>query len=332
MTARRGATLKSVAEAAGVSVGAASFVLSGRSGGAPSGSEEVRARVLEAAEQLGYAPNRHAQAIRTGRSEIISLELDLSDPWSMPMVEAVHIAAAQHELLPIVLPTTQWYDYLVGYGSAGALITNPHNCEPDKLRRLAGQGIGVVAYSAELDPAGFDVIDTSPFPAVGHAYRQLRARHSSVALFSYVQPGQTSYYNRADAFMATVHEAGDQPDFVHCPGTPHDAYLAACTWLEGPQRPTAVIGGTAYLALAVQAAAIRLGIHVPDDLEILSLGDVPRDAHMLGQVSYWGVRDVFTRTADILVNRALQGPDSPGSKHTFTWEFFPGETTRNTHA
>lgn len=48
---------------------------------------------------------------------------------------------------------------------------------------------------------------------------------------------------------------------------------------------------------------------------------------MFDPISYWGVRDVFARTADIVMARALEGEDREPAVHEFTWEFFPGSTT-----
>ena len=65
--ARGTVTLADVARTAGVSLATASFVLSGRGGSRSAGSETTKAKVRAAAAELGYVPNRHAQAMRTGR-------------------------------------------------------------------------------------------------------------------------------------------------------------------------------------------------------------------------------------------------------------------------
>lgn len=62
-------TQSDVAERAGVSRRTVSNVVTGF----PYVSKDVRARVLEAIEELGYVPNRAAQQLRTGRSGVIAL-------------------------------------------------------------------------------------------------------------------------------------------------------------------------------------------------------------------------------------------------------------------
>ena len=122
--ASRGVTLGDVAREAGVSVGAASFVLSGRSGRGPTGSADTRERVLAAADRLQYVANRHARAMRTGRSDLVILALGaIGDPWTTSMTEAVQAQVTPHGLSTMVLAEDDWFDVLSGYPSAAALVT-----------------------------------------------------------------------------------------------------------------------------------------------------------------------------------------------------------------
>jgi LacI family transcriptional regulator len=98
--------------------------------------------------------------------------------------------------------------------------------------------------------------------------------------------------------------------------------------VAGPDRPTAVVCFTGYQAVALQLAAERAGLAIPDDLELVSVGDIPTTSEFYGPISYYGVEDVFSRLAGILVDRAVDRTDRPGERHVFDWKFFPGTTTR----
>lgn len=79
-------TLKDVAKAAGVSVATVSYVLRGTKSVTP----DVEQRVLAAAQRLGYRPNRHAQALRTGRSHTLGLVIpDLTNPYFPALAQAI---------------------------------------------------------------------------------------------------------------------------------------------------------------------------------------------------------------------------------------------------
>lgn len=66
-------TQKDVAERAGVSRGTVSMVLNERTNGRVPISEETRQRVLEAAAEIGYAPNPVAQMLAKGQNHIVGV-------------------------------------------------------------------------------------------------------------------------------------------------------------------------------------------------------------------------------------------------------------------
>ncbi|UVC07480.1 LacI family DNA-binding transcriptional regulator [Rhizobium sp. TH2] len=82
------ATQKDVAKAAGVSQATVSMVLSG--GGAPSIPAETWQRITKAAKDLGYVPNRFAQALKTSRSMTIACIVpDISNPFYPSLIRGI---------------------------------------------------------------------------------------------------------------------------------------------------------------------------------------------------------------------------------------------------
>ena len=106
-------TLDNVAEAAGVSRATASRALTG----AGPASAEVRARVTQAAQALGFTPNHAARALASNRAHAIALvipepnALVLTDPFLGGMItgvsEAFHDTGYQL-ILVIVRPDEGW--------------------------------------------------------------------------------------------------------------------------------------------------------------------------------------------------------------------------------
>lgn len=96
----RPARLSDVARRAGVSSATASRVLNPSSRGV---KDANRARVLAAAEELGYTTNIAAQSVARGRATGITLLLRIMpDDYANPIVAGV-VAAARREGLPISL-------------------------------------------------------------------------------------------------------------------------------------------------------------------------------------------------------------------------------------
>jgi len=91
-------TLDDVARLAGVSRSAASRALNDRPGVKP----DVRTRVLAAAAQLGFRPNRAARNLASGLSSVIGLVIPTDDlrvdPYGAAITHAVGRAAAHRDL------------------------------------------------------------------------------------------------------------------------------------------------------------------------------------------------------------------------------------------
>ena len=62
-------TLRQIAELAGISANSVSKALKD----SPSISKEMKEKVREIANQLGYFPNSHAQSLRSGSSHVIAI-------------------------------------------------------------------------------------------------------------------------------------------------------------------------------------------------------------------------------------------------------------------
>ncbi|WP_436757776.1 LacI family DNA-binding transcriptional regulator [Streptosporangium sp. V21-05] len=87
-------TIRDVAQASGVHVSTVSRTFS-----APHlVNAETRTRVLAAAEQLDYRPNRAARSLKTGRTNNIGLIVaDLANPFFPPLIKAAQAAARRQD-------------------------------------------------------------------------------------------------------------------------------------------------------------------------------------------------------------------------------------------
>jgi LacI family transcriptional regulator len=92
-----------VAEAASVSVSAASVALNGR----PGVSDQTRARIQKAARKLGYIPDAAAASLRSGRSNLVAFVSEVTHHPSLPAL-AAH-AIEQGCLLVFALPSAVAY-------------------------------------------------------------------------------------------------------------------------------------------------------------------------------------------------------------------------------
>lgn len=296
MTPRR-ARIADVAERAGVSTTAVSFVFSGKDSGnvAPA----TRERIIEAARELGYRPNRVAQSLRQSRTHAVGLITDgiASSPFAGRLVAAAgqRLAELGHAL--IVYDSDFHADReqaavdelgsrrvdAVVYATMGLRLieTTPRtplpivlaNCfqEPDVLPTAVPDDVRVGRDAAEL---------------------LVRLGHTRIAMLSGPDPeprwgwewGNVAGPMRASGFRAALGGAGldPAPAAVHVCGWDiddgHAGALRVLTdgrgrLLAADVRPTALFAINDRVALGALLAAISLGLEVPGDLSIVGVDD-----------------------------------------------------------
>jgi len=130
---RARATLADVAALAGVSVGTASKALSGSGRMRP----ETRDRVLDAAQNLDFRPNRQAQSLHTGRSWTVGLiTTDGIGRFSTPVLLGAEDALGAGEISVLLCDTR------------GDLIREQHH-----LRNLMDRRVdGIIVTGRRIDP------------------------------------------------------------------------------------------------------------------------------------------------------------------------------------
>src|SRR5688572_387426 len=151
--ARRRPTIDDVARKAGVSSAAVSFAMNGRRGV----GEATRARILDAAAELGWSPSAPARALGRGRAGAIGLLLARPvetlevDPFFLRFLAGIErgLASTDHALLLRVLDS----DEPVGVAA---------------YERLAAQGRvdGFLLTDVELDDPRFGALEQAGLPVV----------------------------------------------------------------------------------------------------------------------------------------------------------------------
>ncbi|HXQ18848.1 MAG TPA: LacI family DNA-binding transcriptional regulator [Acidimicrobiales bacterium] len=140
--------IRLVAREAGVSIATVSRVL----GGHPHASDDVRRRVLAAAERLHYQPSAAARGLRTTRTMIVGVLVpNLANPTVVPFLRGVQVVAQ-----------AQGYAVLVADGQRSAAV------ERSQLDRLYAQRVDALVLPSppgdpehlrELQTAGLLVAD-----------------------------------------------------------------------------------------------------------------------------------------------------------------------------
>ncbi len=147
-------TLRDVAERAGVSTAAISQALNDRGSLRP----ETREHIKSIAAELGYSPNKHAAALRSGRTMSIGFVMDdaadddAAKRWAFDHTRQLNglvRASAEHGFTVTVLPASR-PDLLEGAQLDGLYLADAR-AGADVLRAATARGLPVIARDLHVD-------------------------------------------------------------------------------------------------------------------------------------------------------------------------------------
>ncbi|MET7327689.1 LacI family DNA-binding transcriptional regulator [Nonomuraea sp. NPDC005650] len=294
------ATIKDVAQAAGVGVATVSRVLSGGSA-----SPATRERVLAVAAQLDYRPSALGRNLRQRRTGGMGLLVpDLTDTFYGQLSEGV-LACARSAGEPVVIGSTggdpeqeadligmlleQSVDRVIAVPSGDADTWSPAlragmtvvfadrlplRSSPEDVRTagvadlMALDGLAAAAPARPLDVPAVVADDRA---GIRTAVRYLRGLgHKRIAFLG--GPGQGS---RVNAFREAVGAPVDEELVVFGTGSRDSAYAAASGLFQSRPDLSAVVAGGNVLGEAAVLAARELDLRVPKDVSLVMYDDVP---------------------------------------------------------
>jgi LacI family transcriptional regulator len=277
--ARRRATIKDVAEAAGVSRSTASRALTGRGYVA----KAARERVLEAAEELRYVPDATARHLKQQVSLSIGvLVTDLRNSFYARLAAGAGQAARSANYSMMLAedggsPKAQVEaaESFVALRVAGVVVTP---VSADVTTYLSRHHVPVVEVDRQFAAGRCDAVMVDNRSAAQQMTRHLIGLgHRRIALFI-DETAWTTGHDRQAGYHAALAEAGIplDPNLVVASGWDVDeAHAAAVKLLRNDSRPTAVFAANNVLAEGVWRAAYDLGLAIPGALSLVSFDDEP---------------------------------------------------------
>lgn len=267
------ATIREVAEDAGVSVAAVSKVLREAYGV----SETLRDKVRASMNKLNYRPLASARGMR-GQTYTLGLILpDIRNPFFADILSGVNTA----------LERTQ-YQAMLGI-SQSAAVTEEALVESMIDRQMDGLIlIGTTEDQATLT----SIAERKPLVTVGHHAStqlfdtvnnddqlgaRLVVRHLAangfrkIAMLSLISASSTLIAERELGYRREMIEQGlgEHINVVRSGQTLREVQVTAHRLLENPERPEALFCWTDFIALEVISVATEMGMAVPQDLAVV---------------------------------------------------------------
>lgn len=269
------ATLKEVAEKAGVSAATVSYVLNDTRKVRP----ETEDRVLWAAKELGYQPNSAARSLAVGHSSIFGLLVpDISNPFFPEVTKAFQSEAAVYGMETVVMDgntepqrTRNMVERLLGLQVPGIAFLTTQVNGPLK-EYLAKKGIGAVYLGFGTSGpriANIAIENDGIREGVNHL---ASLGHRRVGFIAGPVDGVFAQRRKA-AFLEAAEAAQIETRVFDSDLTVQGGYFACSRVLTGFQA-TAVMAGNDLMAIGALHYAYDRQIAVPRALSIIGFDDI----------------------------------------------------------
>jgi LacI family transcriptional regulator len=313
--------IKEVAGLAGVAPSTVSRVLNDH----PDVSAEMRARVMRAADQLGYQPNFLAQSLRTGATRTVGFVVrDISIPLFSGIVKGAEQELESFGYSVLLTNSLQnsaleakHINVLRQRRVDGLILSLQSEANADTFKALHNVQVPIVLLDRELAGFAADAVLFDHASGVHDAVSALvELGHRNIGLLVGSFETRASR-DRIRGFTLACEEAGIPAGWDNIvqlgANTPEAVARATASMLDPPRVLTALVAGDAQLGIAVLAAmnerklrpARDLSLVICDDLELFRLLDPPisvvfRDAQEMGATA-----------ARMLMRKLSDGPSPP---------------------
>jgi LacI family transcriptional regulator len=279
---RRGrATIREIADLAGVSIATVSRVVNGRG----DVSDETRELVQRVVREHGYSANRSARGLSGGRTGLIGGTVPmLHYPYFSHVLFGVSEALYEQDMRLVLCPTMHEHEREVTllerllHGTTdGAVIILPEETS-DELEQLLNHGYRFVVIDPQ-QPLNERIPAVSAAHTAGAAQAMdhlLSLGHRRIGAITGPRDGKATA-DRRRGYYAALGEAGIAPDPTleiesnfELPG----GAAAAERLLSLPEPPTAIFAFNDNMAIGTMQVARARGIRVPEELSIIGFDDL----------------------------------------------------------
>ncbi|MBJ3776359.1 LacI family DNA-binding transcriptional regulator [Acuticoccus mangrovi] len=281
-------TRADVARHVGTSTAVVSYVINN---GPRPVAAETREKVLRAIAELGYRPNRLAQALRGQRSHVIGLVLpDISNPFYAELARVIEAVADARGYSLILCNTRQDSAREIAYIRALVdrrvdgvlLISGSTSHELQALARemevpavLLDRSVN---YSGDISLVATDNLTGGRIATehlIGLGHRRV------VALTGPARLGNS----RARGYETAMREADLAPELHHSAEFDFESTYALAMTLLSEAPPTAIFAGNDIAALSVLRAAADLRIAMPGELAVVGYDNIKEAAFSIPRLT-----------------------------------------------
>ena len=237
--------------------------------GYPQVSRASRERIVAAAAALGYRPNPHAVALKTGRTGVVALWIpDLISTHYLGLARVMNrlVKLHHHELLISEVGGSDSETTLESFPVDAVFVVDSPGLARMHSKRIPVISMGVRCYA----PA--DHVQVDLLTGVVAAMQHLVARgFRRIAHMTY-QRTNTHHANRRNGYSQVMRAAGLVPEFIYYDLTDQQQPVArqlVQDYIRTRGRPEAIFCHSDDVAIGVYRGLCDLGLRVPADVALV---------------------------------------------------------------
>ena len=271
------ASIRDIAKQAGVSITTVSRALNNQ----PQVSEEVRRRVLEAANRSRYVANVGRRST-SNIAFVYTGVLSLGSPFDAAMLQGMSTGLERSNLDLMILNSERsrmegetYTQMFMRKGVRGAIIRTTAQTR-ESCVQIAREGFPSVVVADQFDAPGVVSIRNNSYNASVRAVEHLIGLgHTRIAIAANIVD-DFDHIERLQAYRDAMMGAGivvDERNIMRFPATVAGGAMVLRQIAGTPRRPTAVVITDPMLCVGLYMEAQRSNVRIPSDLSVVGFDD-----------------------------------------------------------
>jgi len=282
-------TIHDLANYLGLSIATVSRVLNGKAKDYRI-SDATSRKVLDAARQLNYRPNRIARGLKLTRTETLGLIVpDIANPFFASIAKNIELEARRHGYSLILcdsLDETETENELLQLlweRKVDGIIIAPVGYHYQNILALKNRGIPVMVIDRHFPGIALPFIASDNYTGAYSAVEYMISQgHKRIACIQGM-PGVSVNIARVKGYHDALndhHIAFDPKLLAGQDFGEKNGYIQTRLLMSNSSPPTAILALSNLISLGVLRAIGEIGLGIPDDVSLVSFDEQPYSAFL----------------------------------------------------
>jgi len=273
-------------------------------------STRTTKKILKAAADYNYYPNRIARGLRLERTETIGFVVpDIANPYFSSIAKTIEVESRKRgysiflcDSLDDISTEKELLNLLAGRRVDGIILA-PVGIDSGHVTDFRRRGIPIIIIDRYLPDSGIPYVTSDNYSGARQAVEYIISMgHRDIACIQGLN-GISLNSDRVRGYMDSLVKIGIKAEKSLIVGDDFGeecGYIQARLLLGRKTRPTAIFALSNLISLGVMRATAEMGLKIPDDISLVSFDEQPYSALLASPMTT--VEQSINEIARIAVN------------------------------